>query len=96
MKYVLTILSLYLQAYRPFSSTRAPEGKPELIVYGVDDRHYRDTQGFTDEKKIALYFAILIKNVEKRQEMINEWQAAFPWSQNLNMPVVKKSDRFLL
>jgi hypothetical protein len=36
---------------------------------------------------------ILIKNVEKRQEMINEWQAASMVSKS-NMPVVKKSDRF--
>jgi glutaredoxin len=97
MKYVLTILFLSASLLSFSQSKRAPEGKPELIVYGVDDCHYcHDTRALLDKKKIPYVFYDIDKNVEKRQEMINELKAASMDLKNLNMPVVKKSGRFLL
>ena len=97
MKYVLTILFLSTSLLSFSQSRRAPVAKPKLIVYGVDDCHYcHNTRALLDEKKIAYVFYDIDKNVEKRQEMIKELKAASIDLKNLNMPVLKKSGRFLL
>ncbi len=83
-----------------FSQTRRqPEQtqKSKLIVYGIDDCHYcHDTKVLLDKKKIEYIFYDVDKNIEKQQEMITGLKAASRNLKNLNMPVIKKGERYLL
>ena len=97
MKYFLTLLFLFGSLFSFSQATPLPDTKIQLIVYGVDDCHYcHDSRALLDENKIEYIFFDVDKNIEKRQEMIQGLREAAIDLKNLNMPVVKKSGKYLI
>lgn len=71
--------------------------KPLLIVYGVEDCHYcHDSRALLDKHNVKYVFYNIDENTEKRKEMVKGLKAASIDISNLNMPVIKKSDAYLV
>ena len=97
MKSLFLLLFLFTTALAFSQTETSTQQETQLIVYGIDDCHYcHDSRALLDKNKVEYIFYDVDKNIAKRKEMIEGLKAASVDLKNLNIPVIKKSGKYLI